>query len=212
MSTPSAQLLTKQTSKKTLSNPPKLLSISQAAKVLGVNPMTLRRWEAKGLLKTPRTIGGKRRYSIKALALLKQPSPKPETSNLFSISYAARRLGVSEQTLRRWETLGLCTHSRTSGGKRRYSPTDLKHLKNNVLSLPRESRSVTPGKIPQIPANYTVITHPLPQTNPVNDYLDEVIQGNQAISHNKHNYVPYIFFIALALFLFSLAHLGVTFS
>ncbi len=218
MSTPSAQLLTKQTSKKTLSNPSKLLSISQAAKVLGVNPMTLRRWEAKGLLKTPRTIGGKRRYSIKALALLKQPSPKPETSNLFSISYAARKLGISEQTLRRWETLGLCTPQRTSGGKRRYSRKDIEHIQKKILSLPRNLRSVAQGKIPAILVKNDIIIHPAPKLNPINDYLDEVIEGNRSITNNNYQsrsssrLIPYIFLMTILLFLFSLSYLGTTFS
>ncbi|MFH2137519.1 MAG: helix-turn-helix domain-containing protein [Candidatus Omnitrophota bacterium] len=40
----------------------KILSISEAAKYLGVFPLTLRNWEKKGLLRSFRTPGGHRRY------------------------------------------------------------------------------------------------------------------------------------------------------
>ncbi|HEV3157668.1 MAG TPA: IS607 family transposase [Candidatus Baltobacteraceae bacterium] len=42
----------------------KLVSVSEAAKVLGVSAITLRRWEAKGLLVPERTTTGHRRYDL----------------------------------------------------------------------------------------------------------------------------------------------------
>jgi excisionase family DNA binding protein len=46
----------------------KLLSISEAAKVLGVSESTLRRWEREGrLLPDERTEGGQRRYKLSAI-------------------------------------------------------------------------------------------------------------------------------------------------
>lgn len=40
----------------------RILSISEAAKYLGVFPLTLRNWEKKNLLRSFRTPGGHRRY------------------------------------------------------------------------------------------------------------------------------------------------------
>lgn len=46
----------------------KLLSISQAAKVLGVAESTLRRWESEGrLMPDERTAGGQRRYKLSSI-------------------------------------------------------------------------------------------------------------------------------------------------
>lgn len=60
-----------------------LLSISQAARLLGVQPLTLRRWDSSGVLVADfRTLGGCRRYSRKRLAIREkfqsQRSEKPE--------------------------------------------------------------------------------------------------------------------------------------
>ncbi len=46
-------------------------------------------------------------------------------SNLLSIQEAADLLGVSTNTLRRWETEGKITSERTVGGHRRYQVSDL---------------------------------------------------------------------------------------
>lgn len=45
----------------------KLLTISEAAKALGVSAQTLRRWDREGKLTSERTKGGQRRYDISAL-------------------------------------------------------------------------------------------------------------------------------------------------
>lgn len=45
----------------------KLIAISEAAKALGVTPVTLRRWEASGRLTPERTKGGARRYDLSKL-------------------------------------------------------------------------------------------------------------------------------------------------
>src|SRR5690348_9538446 len=47
-----------------------LLTIQQAATLLGVSTRTLRRWEQKGLLKPQRTMGNQRRYSQTELETL----------------------------------------------------------------------------------------------------------------------------------------------
>ncbi len=44
-----------------------LVSISTAARELGVNPETLRRWEAQGKIEVERTPKGHRRYDLAKL-------------------------------------------------------------------------------------------------------------------------------------------------
>ena len=46
------------------------LTISQAAKLAGVSPSTLRRWESAGILSSNRTPGGERRYEAEHIANL----------------------------------------------------------------------------------------------------------------------------------------------
>ncbi|MGB9825336.1 MAG: IS607 family transposase [Desulfofundulus sp.] len=49
-----------------------LLTISKAAKKLGVHPNSLRNWEKRGLIKPVRLPGGQRRYSVDELTRLLQ--------------------------------------------------------------------------------------------------------------------------------------------
>ena len=49
------------------------LKISQAAEQLGVHPETLRRWERDGAIKSQRTNGGQRRYSVQDLEKISSP-------------------------------------------------------------------------------------------------------------------------------------------
>jgi len=54
-----------------------LLTIQQAADLLGVSSKTLRRWEAKGHLTPQRTIGNQRRYSrIELTAMIQKSNGK----------------------------------------------------------------------------------------------------------------------------------------
>jgi len=49
----------------------KYITIKQAAEILGVNPMTLRRWDKKGQFKASRhPINGYRLYTIKQIKKL----------------------------------------------------------------------------------------------------------------------------------------------
>src|SRR4030042_1402682 len=58
---------------------PALLTISQAAKYLGVSSDTLRRWERKGKLIPQRTLGNARRYRIEDVNRLKNKYSQPST-------------------------------------------------------------------------------------------------------------------------------------
>ncbi len=63
-----------------------LLSIEEAAKILGVSKSTMRRWEEEGRLKPERTPGGHRRYRSEELMLMAN-HPLPQT-NRVTIAYA----------------------------------------------------------------------------------------------------------------------------
>ena len=56
-----------------------LLTISKAAKKLGVHPNSLRNWEKQGLIKSIRLPSGQRRYSMDELnRLLQKKKEQPE--------------------------------------------------------------------------------------------------------------------------------------
>jgi len=40
-----------------------LVTIGEAARIFGVDPQTLRRWESAGKIRSQRTLGGHRRYN-----------------------------------------------------------------------------------------------------------------------------------------------------
>jgi putative resolvase len=61
-------------------------------------------------------------------------------SKLLSISEAAKVLGVSESTLRRWEREGrLLPDERTKGGQRRYKLSSIRPQMNHVSSIERKT-------------------------------------------------------------------------
>ena len=53
-----------------------------------------------------------------------------------SIDDAAKKLGVSKQTLRNWEHSGKISSTRTDGGHRRYMESDINRLKGIAASIP----------------------------------------------------------------------------
>ena len=61
------------------------MSISEAAKVVGVAPGTLRRWEREGKIKPERTAGGNRRYT---LAMLKPHMAHQAPTEKKTVAYA----------------------------------------------------------------------------------------------------------------------------
>lgn len=56
------------------------------------------------------------------------PHPNPDRA-LYTISVAARLAGVSPRTLRLYESRGLLSPERTSGGTRMYSDNDIARLR-----------------------------------------------------------------------------------
>ena len=53
-------------------------------------------------------------------------------NELLTINHAAKRLGVSKKTIRRWEQQGKITSKRTAGGHRRF---DISKLERQVSAL-----------------------------------------------------------------------------
>jgi excisionase family DNA binding protein len=51
-----------------------------------------------------------------------------ETPDLLPIGEAARRLGVSVETIRRWDRAGKITSTRTVGGQRRFPASEVERL------------------------------------------------------------------------------------
>ena len=56
--------------------------------------------------------------------------PSTQNGDLISIGEAARRLGVSVTTLRRWDDNGLIASTRTLGGQRRFLTEDVERVKS----------------------------------------------------------------------------------
>ncbi|GMR19001.1 MAG: hypothetical protein BMS9Abin34_125 [Patescibacteria group bacterium] len=126
-----------------LSDRDKLYTISEAARVLGVHPSTLRLWENHGLVTPHRTPGGDRRYTLGDLqSLLSKKTDgrrkengggTPAGEKLYTVSEAARLLGTHPSTLRLWEDQGHIRALRTPGGDRRFK---LEHLEALITAKP----------------------------------------------------------------------------
>ncbi|MBI2103950.1 MerR family transcriptional regulator, partial [Candidatus Woesebacteria bacterium] len=99
----------------------KYFTISETAELLGVSIDTLRRLETRGMLKIKRE-DGRRIYTQRDLLVLKKLYAGAEDPNniLLPVHEAANWLGVSVDTLRRWEKAGKLEAVRTAGGHRRY--------------------------------------------------------------------------------------------
>lgn len=76
------------------------LSLSGAAKLLGVHPGTVRVWSDKGLLPVHRTQGGHRRYRREELQLWAETAKRPpEMENIMEMALKNMRVQVSEANL-----------------------------------------------------------------------------------------------------------------
>ena len=78
------------------------LSLSGAAKILGVHPSTVRLWSDKGILPTHKTQGGHRRYKSSEISLWaesKQRSHEIETERMMQEVIKSVRMQISEGRL-----------------------------------------------------------------------------------------------------------------
>ncbi|MCL2925614.1 MAG: IS607 family transposase [Trichodesmium sp. MAG_R04] len=74
-----------------------LLSIQEAANLLGVSSNTLRRWEAEGKITSERTVGGHRRYQVSDL--LKQKSDASLTIAYARVSSHDQKIDLERQIM-----------------------------------------------------------------------------------------------------------------
>jgi len=78
------------------------LSLSDAAKVLGVHPSTVRLWSDKGVLPTHKTQGGHRRYKSSEISLWAEASlksPEIQTEHMMQEVIKNVRMQISEWRL-----------------------------------------------------------------------------------------------------------------
>src|SRR3990167_4891361 len=110
------------------------IGIHEAARLLGVSPRTLRRWDEKGILTPRRSLGNHRRYlrlDVERLLKTQELSKAldlTKESEFIGTDEAARLLGVSSRTLRRWDEKGILSPRRSLGNHRRYLRLDVQEL------------------------------------------------------------------------------------
>jgi predicted site-specific integrase-resolvase len=117
----------------------KLVSIKEAADMLGVSVTTMRRWEAEGRpVPSQRTRGGQRRYDVTLLA----PPPSEVAPNATTIAYARVSSHDQKEDLRRQEQLLECFCAARGwsfelisdlGSGLNYSKKGLRTLLNKIL-------------------------------------------------------------------------------
>lgn len=117
---------------KPLHQPKKIVSISEAAQILGVSLDTIRRWDKVGLLHSERPDGKNRYFSVNQLKAFKLNQP-------LSISEASYELHISPTTLRRLVKKGLIQSSRNTAGERVFPKDALKDFLNSDYYLRRKT-------------------------------------------------------------------------
>src|SRR3989344_7871175 len=105
-----------------------LVSVSEAAQILGVSIDTIRRWDKVGRLHSQRPNGKDRFFSLEELEQAK-------FSPGLSISEAAEKLGISQSTLRRLDKKGLIKPDRNQAGERIYTHESVHNFLNSEYFL-----------------------------------------------------------------------------
>lgn len=106
-----------------------------------------------------RTLGGARRYSAAELVNLKKEIRPFITrqKGLVSIATAAKALRVSPDTIRNWDRKGLIDASRSKGGARRFTRSEIERLQKELgvegVGIPQEAKVLTeiPKAIHEVP-------------------------------------------------------------
>jgi excisionase family DNA binding protein len=117
---------------KPLHQPNRIVSISEAAQVLGVSLDTIRRWDKTGLLHSERPDGKNRYFRIDELKNFKLNQP-------LSISEASYELHVSPTTLRRLVKKDLIKSSRNAAGERVFHKDAIKDFLNSDYYIRRKT-------------------------------------------------------------------------
>src|SRR3989344_9173794 len=100
------------------------LSIGEDARYLGGSIDTLRRWDSQGIIKSLRTAGNTRRFPKDELDRVNGVQKNP-----LNISEAAKELGVSVQTLRRWDRQGKINPIRNEQNERLFPYEEVERFK-----------------------------------------------------------------------------------
>ncbi|PIR58944.1 MAG: hypothetical protein COU69_02880, partial [Candidatus Pacebacteria bacterium CG10_big_fil_rev_8_21_14_0_10_56_10] len=108
-----------------LPDPHQLVSIGRAAAILGVSVDTVRRWDKKGQIKSVRPDGRNRYFAIEELR-------RVQADKKLTITEAARELGLSDDTLRRWEDKGVVKPLRDQAGARQYAEKQIEQIKEST--------------------------------------------------------------------------------
>ncbi len=124
--------------------------------------------------------------------------------DFFTLSETARKLGVSVDTLRRWEKKGKINGIRTEGGHRRFSLEEIenfryKKIREKIRPITYDSSAPSQVISPIIPPVA------VPQVQLVSKY-DEVYQKP---SFNVSRYLKFVYILFLFLVLFFFAKLGI---
>ncbi len=138
-------------------NPEHFYSIGEAAQLLHVSIDTLRRWEQKGTIHAARTAGKLRRFQGKEL--LDYIKEEKNQDTLLPISDVAKKLGVSIQTLRRWDKSGRLKAERAADGARMYPAKQVKDIIANGLPAEVNETEGSKGVIEE-KQPYTTSTEP----------------------------------------------------
>ncbi len=107
------------------------LRVGEVAKLLGVSGSTVRNWTKTGRLESYRTPGGHRLYRRADIEGVVK-------ADIVRINPAAEILGVSMSTVRNWTDAGLLKTTRTFGGQRRYSRSELERFVESMRDRGRE--------------------------------------------------------------------------
>lgn len=104
------------------------LTVSQAARELGVPVTTLRRWTNRNLVPFLRTLGGQRRFTQEQIRQIKK--------SILTTSEAAAELGVSAKTLRRWASGDKVPHALGRNGHYQFSWNDIREIRDRMQHHP----------------------------------------------------------------------------
>ena len=132
-------------------------SISEVAEKLDLSDKTLRRWEEAGRFRSPRTLGGQRRYTIEDLQILDaiKHGSIPDQKDLLTKEQAALVIGVSPATIDRYVAEGKIHPFITVGET--YFPHHQLIAKLGGVTPPTPPAPPTP---PPTPPSPSLIPHP----------------------------------------------------
>lgn len=107
---------------------PHYISGAEAARLLGVDKLTIRRWHERGVLLGHRTPGGRLRIHKAQAAELKRQLATYE--GLLTPAQAADELGVALNTVQRWVKEGKLRARMSPTGRTFIDPAEIKSLKS----------------------------------------------------------------------------------